>query len=97
MLGISVSNWLNICTDYDSLPLAYYDPELALLDANTLQHFINDLLSTIIDEKETAKLELLVERFIYDDKVYECEIIETLRRAVEKKPHLPLHVFTRIL
>ena len=25
MIGISVSNWLNICTDYESLPLSYYD------------------------------------------------------------------------
>jgi hypothetical protein len=97
MLGISVSNWLNICTDYSSLPLAYYDPEMELLDERCLHFFISDVLSTIIDEKETAKLELLVERFLYDDKVYECEIIETLRKIVEKKPHLPLHVLQRIL
>ena len=25
MIGISVSNWINICTDYDSLSLSYYD------------------------------------------------------------------------
>lgn len=25
MIGISVSNWLNICTDYESLHLSYYD------------------------------------------------------------------------
>lgn len=25
MIGISVSNWINICSDYESLPLAYYD------------------------------------------------------------------------
>ena len=28
MSGISVTNWLAMCTDYDSLPLSYYDPEL---------------------------------------------------------------------
>ena len=25
MLGISVSNWSALCTDYDSLPMSYYD------------------------------------------------------------------------
>lgn len=25
MIGISVSNWMIICTDYDSMPLTYYD------------------------------------------------------------------------
>jgi len=25
MIGISVSNWMLICTDYESLPLHYYD------------------------------------------------------------------------
>lgn len=60
MLGISVSNWLAMCTDYESLPLPYYDHELEALDEPCLQYFIHDLLSSIIDEKETAKLELLV-------------------------------------
>jgi Sec7-like guanine-nucleotide exchange factor len=32
MIGISVSNWLNICTDYDSLSLVYYDSEMEVLD-----------------------------------------------------------------
>ena len=26
MLGISVSNWIAMCCDYESLDLAYYDP-----------------------------------------------------------------------
>jgi hypothetical protein len=97
MLGISLSNWLNLCSDYESLPLAYYDPELALLDDTSLRCFINDALSSIIDEKETAKLEALVERFLYDDRVFECEIIETLRRIMEKKPHLPLHILQKAM
>lgn len=97
MLGISVSNWLNICADYQSLPLSYYDPELATLDEKCLQYFIYDTLTSVIDEKETAKLEVLVERFVYEDKVFECEIIETLRKIVEKKPHLPLHILQKVL
>jgi hypothetical protein len=32
MLGISVSNWLAFCVDYESLPLEYYDSELEVLD-----------------------------------------------------------------
>lgn len=32
MFGISISNWINICSDYESMPLSYYDPELAELD-----------------------------------------------------------------
>lgn len=28
MLGISLTNWLIFCTDYESLPLAYYDNEM---------------------------------------------------------------------
>jgi len=28
MLGISLSNWLILCTDYESLPLSYYDNEM---------------------------------------------------------------------
>ena len=60
MLGISLSNWLNICSDYESLPLSFYDPELAILDDTSVQCFIHDALASIIDEKETAKLEALV-------------------------------------
>lgn len=51
MLGISVSNWLALCTDYEALPLSYYDSELEALDEPCLQYFIHDLLSSIIDEK----------------------------------------------
>lgn len=72
MLGISLSNWLIICADTTSLPLAYYDPDLALLDEPALTRFISDVLAGIVDEKETAKLEALVERFVYDDRVFEC-------------------------
>lgn len=72
MLGISLSNWLTYCSDYEALPLAYYDPELALLSEASLHVFIHDSLATFIDEKETAKLEALVERFLYDDRVFEC-------------------------
>lgn len=60
MIGISVSNWINICTDYETLNLAYYDEELKELDEKCLNFFIYDMLSSIIDEKETSKLELLV-------------------------------------
>lgn len=67
------------------------------MNEKCLQYFIYDVLTSIIDEKETAKLELLVERFIYDDKVYECEIIESIRRVVEKKSHIPMHILTKIL
>lgn len=70
MSGISLSNWLLLCCDYASLPLSYYDPDLEVLDENCLHYFIVDVLSSIIDEKETAKLEILVERFKYDDKVF---------------------------
>lgn len=38
-----------------------------------------------------------MERFIYDDKVFECEIIENIRRILDKKPHIPLHVLQKIL
>ena len=36
MIGISISNWINICTDYESLPLSYYDSELENLDEKCL-------------------------------------------------------------
>jgi hypothetical protein len=29
MAGISVNNWLLFCTDYETLPLSYIEPELA--------------------------------------------------------------------
>jgi hypothetical protein len=32
MLGISASNWSIICTDYESVPLEYCDPELDVLN-----------------------------------------------------------------
>lgn len=56
MLGISLSNWLTLCSDYDSLSLAYYDPEMALLDDKTFHRFVADVLTGLMDEKETAKL-----------------------------------------
>jgi hypothetical protein len=34
---------------------------------------------------------------VYDDRVFECEIIEILRKIVDKKPHLPLHILQKIL
>lgn len=56
MLGISLSNWLTYCSDYETLSLSYYDPELSLLSEASLHVFIHDSLATFIDEKETAKL-----------------------------------------
>lgn len=96
MIGISVSNWMIVCTDYESLPLTYYDSELQALDENCFKYFVKDLLSSILDEKETSKLELLVERFVYEDKVFECEIIEIMRKTIDKKPHLPTHILQKI-
>ena len=51
MSGISVSNWLSFCADYDSLSLDYYDSELEVLDETCLQFYIQDILTSIIDEK----------------------------------------------
>ena len=33
---------------------------------------------------------------MYDDKIFECEIIEVIRKVVDKKPHLPLHILEKI-
>ncbi len=60
MIGISVANWMLICTDYDSVPLPFYDNELQALDDNCFRGWAREVLSGIIDEKETAKLEQLV-------------------------------------
>ena len=96
LLGISLSNWMLICCDYAALPLAYHDQELEAVDDACLHRFIMEVLTGIIDEKETAKLELLVERFKYNDKVYQCEIIEILRKVADKKPHLPQHILAKV-
>lgn len=43
------------------------------------------------------KLEQLIERFVYDDNSYECEVVELVRKLAKKKPHIPLHALEKIL
>ncbi len=68
-----------------------------LTDENFYNFWIIDLLSGIIDERETMKLEQLIERFVYDDNAYECEVIELVRKLNLKKPHTPLHAIEKVL
>lgn len=41
-----------------------------LTDENFYNSWIYDLLAGIIDERETMKLEQLIERFVYNDNAY---------------------------
>jgi hypothetical protein len=68
-----------------------------LTDENFYDFWVFDLLAGIIDERETMKLEQLIERFVYDDSPYECEVIELVRKLAKKKPHVPLHALEKIL
>ena len=55
-----------------------------------------ELLMAVIDEKETQKLQLMVERFEYDEKKFDCEIIQKVRGMVGGKPHIAMHVLQKV-
>ena len=73
MSGISPSNFVLICNKEEENRLDFYDLEMRMLnDENFYNFWVFDLLAGIIDERETMKLEQLIERFVYDDNSYEC-------------------------
>ncbi len=73
MSGISPSNFVLICSKEEENRLDFYDLEMRMLnDENFYNFWVFDLLAGIIDERETMKLEQLIERFMYDDNSYEC-------------------------
>lgn len=38
----------------------------------------------------------MVERFEYDEKKFDCEIIEKIRGMVDNKPHVAMHALQKV-
>ena len=96
MHSISMANWILLATEYESVPLSYFDEEMDHINHECFIAYADDLLSSIIDEKETAKLENLIEKFEYQDKKFECDVIELARKMLSNKPHMAMHTLQKI-
>ncbi len=69
---------------------------MSVLEKGCFETYVKNMLLNIINEKEDKKLALMVDRFDYDEKNFQCEIVEDLRKAVNRRPELPSIVLQNI-